>query len=130
MVTDRNEEIEYRRWRPSEPKAVLLLVHGLGAHAGRWEALGDFFAKRGIASYAIELKNINTPASSDNGPERFRRYYGKILRLYDIAVKDNPEKKIFLAGESMGALISFLLAIAKPGLFNGLICISPAFTNR
>ena len=40
------------------------------------------------------------------------------------------EKKIFLLGESMGGLISFLIAADSPGLFNGLICISPAFVNR
>ncbi len=118
-----NETIDYKRRGPSEPKAVFLLVHGLGAHPGRWEATSDFFADNGIASYAIELKSIK------NG-ENFHGYYNKILKLYNIAVKENSSKKIFLAGESMGALISFLLAALSPGLFSGLICISPAFVNR
>ncbi|MFH1836617.1 MAG: alpha/beta hydrolase, partial [Candidatus Omnitrophota bacterium] len=33
-------------------------------------------------------------------------------------------------GESLGALISFMLAGKEPNMFNGLICISPAFVNR
>ncbi len=115
-----NEGIEYRQWGLPAPKAVFLLVHGLGAHAGRWEAMGDFFLKKSILSYAIEL------------PQRdlFRNCYNDIIGLYGIAAKNNPAKPIFLAGESMGAVISFLLAAGSPGLFRGLICISPAFANR
>jgi alpha-beta hydrolase superfamily lysophospholipase len=28
-----------RRWKAPSPKAVLLLVHGLGAHSARWDFL-------------------------------------------------------------------------------------------
>ena len=106
------------------------MVHGLGAHAGRWEAGAEFFAKKEIASYAVELKDLIRPGISDNRTDNFRSYYSKILRLREIAVKENPGKKMFLIGESIGALISFLLSASYPGLFSGLICISPAFVNR
>ena len=53
MVNAVNESIQYRQWGLSDPKCVFLLVHGLGAHAGRWEAFGDFFIKKNISSYAI-----------------------------------------------------------------------------
>ena len=122
MKTTEKGDGGYRQWRLPEPKYVFLLVHGLGAHSGRWEAMADFFLKKGISSYAVELK--------DGSRENFGSYYGKILRLYGIIAKENPSKKIFLAGESMGALISFLLCAARPGAFSGLICISPAFAAR
>ena len=112
-----NETADYKKWGPFVPKAVFLLVHGLGTHPGRWEAISDFFANRGIASYPVELGDLS-------------QSYNKILALRDLIVKENPSKKIFLVGESMGALISFLLVADSPGLFNGLICISPAFANR
>ncbi|MBN2452808.1 MAG: alpha/beta fold hydrolase [Candidatus Omnitrophica bacterium] len=107
----------YRQWVTPAPEAVFLLVHGLGAHAGRWEALAGFFLKKGISSYAPELSGA--PG-----------YYDKILRIYDIASGANPSKKIYLVGESLGALESFLLAIRHPKLFEGLICLSPAFASR
>ena len=112
-----DETSDYKKWGPSTPKAVFLLVHGLGAHAGRWEVMGDFFAKKGIASYAVELKNLNQP-------------YNKFVDLYNLIVQENPSKKIFLVGESMGSIISLLLLSDSPGIFSGLICISPAFMNR
>ena len=130
MPNNVNETVDYKKWGPSQPKAVFLLVHGLGAHAVRWEAAGDFFANKGIRSYAVELKNLNQPENVLHRSENFRSYYSKIIALHDLIVKENPSKKIFLVGESLGGLVSFFLTAASPGLFAGLICISPAFVNR
>ena len=105
-----------------------MLVHGLGAHGGRWEALADFFLKKGVSSYAIELTN---PADRAAGASsHFKKYRDSILRLHEIAAANHPGKKVFLVGESMGALITFLLAAERPQLFSGLVCISPAFATR
>lgn len=124
MTTENNKELGHRKWlstAPSaQPKAVFLLVHGLGAHTGRWEAMAEFLLHHGISSYAVELHRV----------AGFGSHNGDILRLRDIIKKENPSQKIFLVGESMGALISFLLARSRPGLFDGLICISPAFANK
>lgn len=124
MTSGNPEDIVYRKWVYSSPsvwpQAAFLMVHGLGAHAGRWEAMAGFFARYGISSYALELR----------GDSGFGGYYRDILKLRDVIKKDDPSAKMFLVGESMGALIAFLLAASRPGLFNGLICISPAFANR
>ena len=117
MLNDANETVDYKKWGPSVPRGVLLLVHGLGAHAGRWEAMGSFFANKGIASYAVEFRDLNQP-------------YNKIIDLYNLIVQENPSKNIFLVGESMGSIISLLLLSDSPGLFSGLVCISPAFVSR
>ncbi len=130
MKNGETGEIGYRQWCAPEPKAVLLLVHGVGTHSGRWEAMADFFQKKGISSYAIELRDLKATDKTGDRRDSFGSYYSKILHLYDIAAKENPKKNIFLVGESLGAVVSFLLCVARPGLFRGLICISPAFATR
>ncbi|MFH1189336.1 MAG: alpha/beta fold hydrolase [Candidatus Omnitrophota bacterium] len=112
-----DREIGYRRWVVPEPIAVFLLVHGIGAHNERWDSLGSFFAGRRISSYAIDC-----PKPED--------YYDSILGLRGRIVGENPGKKIFLIGESLGAIVSFLLVSRRPGLFAGLVCFSPAFRSR
>ncbi len=112
-----DKEIGYRQWVVPEPIAVFLLVHGLGAHSERWEAMADFFSGKRISSYAIDC-----PEPED--------YYSNILRLRDTIAENNPGKKIFLIGESLGAIISFLLVSRHPELFDGLVCFSPAFSSR
>jgi acylglycerol lipase len=127
-MSEENKDIGYRQWGLSAPRAVLLLVHGLGAHGGRWEALAEFFQKKGVSSYAIELTNPADRASGAKG--HFKKYRDSVLRLYDIAAANHPGIKIFLTGESMGALLAFLIVSERPALFDGLIFISPAFANK
>lgn len=127
---DDKTAIIYRRWEAHPSKAVLLLVHGLGAHTGRWEFLADFFFKNDISSYALELKGFGETRGSRGHIDSFNVYFDDIRRLLNIIKRENPKQKVFLLGESMGGIISFLMAIYEPGLFSGLICISPAFQSR
>lgn len=129
MKRDDKSGILYRDWKAKRPEAALLLVHGLGAHSTRWEFLADFFLKHNISSYAIELRGYGEAVTSKERPAAFKTYLEDINRLYDIIKFENPDKKIFILGESMGAVIAFLEAAARPGLFAGLISISPALKS-
>lgn len=130
MRRDKKTGIIYRQWGSPPSKAVLLLVHGLGGHSGGWEFLADFFLRQDISSYGIELRGFGETKSLKGHIDSFNIYFADIHRLYDMIIKENPGKKVFLAGESLGALISFRAVILNPDLFDGLICISPAFSNR
>jgi acylglycerol lipase len=122
--------IIYREWKLPSPQAVFLLVHGLGAHSGRWEFLADFFLKNNVSSYAIELKGFGETKDLKGHVDSFKTYFDDIHSLYSLIKKENPDRKIFILGESLGALISFLFVISRPDLFSGIVCISPAFKSR
>ena len=126
---DNVSSVMYRDWKAVQPEAVLLLIHGLGMHSMRWEFLSEFFLKHNVSSYAIELRGYGEAIASKEQPATFKTYFEDILHLYDIIKEENGSKKIFLVGESMGAIISFLVATTNPGLFEGLICISPALKS-
>jgi acylglycerol lipase len=126
--------ILYRKWdaapMPASPKAVFLLVHGLGAHSARWDFLAEHFAGRGFASYAIELRGFGrTPERPRGHVDSFKVWDRDIHTLRETIGRDCPGKKIFLLGESMGGLIAFGLAGRNPGLFAGAVLIAPAFKN-
>jgi acylglycerol lipase len=123
-------DILYRKWETANPRAVLLLVHGLGAHTARWNFLADYFTAKGFASYALELKGFGaTPDRPRGHIDSFNIYYADILKLYDIIQKENPSRKVYLLAESLGGLIAFMLACQYPDKFAGQILISPAFQN-
>ena len=130
LKVNKDADIIYRQWIVSYPKAVLLLVHGLGAHTGRWEFLGDFFQRNNVSSYALELKGFGQTPGERGHIDSLDIYFRVIRFLYDIIKQENPDKRIFLLGESMGALICFLFSALEPQLFSGLICISPAFAGK
>lgn len=130
LIKDKTSGILYRAWKSQNPKGILILIHGYGAHSGRWEFLADFFIKKNLSIYALELKGYGFSEGRKGHVDSFNIYFNDIRTLYEIAKSDNPGNKIFLLGESAGALISILFVNLKPSLFNGLILLSPAFKNK
>lgn len=119
-----------RRWTCPSPDAVFLLVHGLGAYSGRWERFAAYFLEHSISSYAIDLRGFGQTQDVRGHVDSFRTYFKDIQALGEVIKRESPGKPIFLVGESMGGLISFLLAQRHLGVFAGLVCLSPAFRSR
>ncbi len=127
-------DVLYRRWdaRPdgASARAAFLLVHGLGAHSGRWRFVADALAAGGFTSYAIELRGFGrTPERPRGHIPALRSWEPDILHLRDVIARENPGRKIFLAGESLGGLVAFNLMARVPEAFVGGILMSPAFKN-
>jgi len=106
------------------------MVHGLGGHSGNWEYLAEHFLKNRISSYALELKGFGHTGELKGHIDSMNIYIKDVRRLHYLIKKEHKGKKIFLFGESMGGLISFMTAIRKPDLFDGLACFSPGFASR
>lgn len=122
--------IFYRKWAVKSPECVLLLIHGLGAHGDRWSFMAEYFLRKNISSYALELRGFGESPYTKGHIDSFNIYYEDICKLREIIVKETSCNKIFIAGESLGALIAFILCAKTRELFNGLICISPAFVSK
>ncbi|MCU0641792.1 MAG: lysophospholipase [Candidatus Margulisbacteria bacterium] len=123
-------DVLYRHWPAPQTKAVLLLVHGLGAHSARWNFFADYFAARGFTCYALELKGFGqTPDRPRGHINSFATYLQDLRQLRQAAEQAHPGKKIYLIGESLGALIAFQAAAREPAGLAGLVLMSPAFAN-
>ena len=127
-------DILYRRWNPSNAaapaKAVFLLVHGLGAHTDRWDFLAEGLARGGYISYAIELRGFGrTPERPRGHIDSLRVWEADILNLRETAAAENPGKKIFILGESVGGLVASNLVFSNTDAFAGKVINSPDFKN-
>ena len=126
-----NLGILYREWRAADPKVLFLLVHGIGAHSERWEFLANYFLPHNISSYAIELRGFGETKEEPKGHiDNYYIYYEDIRQLALHIRQENTGKKLFIIGESLGALFATYCAIIYSELFDGLIDISPAFKNN
>lgn len=121
--------ILYRQWGCSSPRAVVLMVHGLGGHSNNWEFPALFLVEHGIACYSIELKGFGNTEGTKGHIDSLNTYIKDVRRLYNIIRREHRRLPVFIAGESMGGLIGFLTVIKRPRLFRGLICISPGFKS-
>jgi alpha-beta hydrolase superfamily lysophospholipase len=118
-------QIHSESWLPdSHPKgtkAVVILVHGLADHIGRYPHVAQYLVEHGYAVYGLDHRGHGR---SDG----LRTYFDDIneavadLKTYFDGVKAaNAGLKIFLYGHSMGSLIALLFALQYQDQLAGVI---------
>lgn len=94
-----------REWIAGDPKASMLIVHGLGEHCARWDHVGRYFADRGYAVYSFDLRGHGRSGGSRIDVEAFDEFVADVslVARYDVMPAGLPW---VLYGHSMGGLIS------------------------
>lgn len=118
--------LRIRSWQASgEPWAVVLLVHGLSEHSGRYERVGEWLSEAGLEVHAYDHRGFGASGGRRGDVRRWS------LLLDDLesrlsAVR-RPNLPLVLFGHSMGGLVCAeyvesdrpqpdLLVLASPGL--------------
>ena len=109
--------------RPEGANVAFLLVHGFCAAPDELQTLGKFLEERGIASFAVQLAGHGTTPDELKGTT-WKDWYSSAEDGLNLVKSWNPTH-LFVAGLSMGGVISTLLASLNDGI-DGLILIAPA----
>lgn len=104
-------KVFYRCCVPAEPRAVLLLAHGLAEHSGRYDNFADYLADAGIATYALDHPGHGNSDGRRGHIARFEAYTDTLAQQLSLARKKHPDMPFVLFGHSMGGVIAadFLL---------------------
>ena len=116
-----------REYRPEgEPVGILLVIHGLGEHQGRYVSFAGFLAENGFAVFTSALPGHGPSAAETGSLGRFPR--GGWLRVAETqhALLERirelwPGKPIFLFGHSMGSFLARTCLILWPGGLQGCV---------
>ena len=95
-----------RWWRPAEPRAALLLVHGYAEHCGRYDHVGHWFAARGFAVHAYDHRGHGKSEGRVCHVDHFDEFLDDLARMLDTVREAEPGRPVFLVGHSMGGLIT------------------------
>jgi len=130
MLKSFDGRVFYREWNCVDPKAVIILVHGMGGYSGRFFEFGPYLAKAGFQIYAIEQKGHGESPSIKGHVSNFKLYTSDLKSLVEHARSQHRGKKIFIFGESMGGLITLDFSIHCQKLIDGIILVSPAVKDK
>lgn len=121
--------IFYRRLKPPSPaRGIVILLHGLGEHGGRYAHVGSFLAENGLESVAPDLRGFGKSGGSKGSVRHFSDYHKDLFILHSYIVRNHRALPIFLLGHSFGGLIaSSYLAFHENAQTTGLILSSPLF---
>lgn len=118
-------------WRPqSDPKAALVLVHGIGEHSARYNHVAHMLLEHGYAVNAIDLRGHGRSGGARGFCRRFDEYIADVDMLLARAVARTPDKPIFIMGHSMGGAIVTLHWLKHQPNVRGVILTSPALKNN
>lgn len=131
-----NGQLELRNWVPlTEYNACALLIHGLGAHSGWFEAIGRRLAQKRFL--AVSYDHAGFGRRRNPGLKSYMQWVEDLCAVYE-HLSENQRKPIFVMANSMGALPAIVALALRPELFykrasasqsmlSGLAMFSPGF---
>lgn len=107
-------QIFSRSWVDTEPKAIMVIAHGMAEHSGRYDHFARFLAENGFAVYMNDHAGHGRSAQIKGhfaDKDGWECVVKDINALMDQAVERHPGLPVFLMGHSMGSFIarSFLI---------------------
>ncbi|WP_435006543.1 lysophospholipase [Tundrisphaera lichenicola] len=116
-----------RSWSIPNPKAILLIAHGLGEHGGSYERLAEELVKRlHVDVIAFDLRG----SGRSPGKRGFVRSYDELTSDLDAAIgwmaRNRPGLARFLFGHSNGGLVAILTVLNRKPDLAGLILSNPS----
>jgi len=124
----------YRCWEVlGEIKRVVVGIHGVGDHSGRFKNIGPKLAEDGNQIYALDLRGFGN--SQEEGLPRgdtrdFRKHLQDIDETISYVRQKHPGKKVFMLGHSLGGACTVWYAANHPDSLDGLVLAAPAVVVR
>jgi len=119
--------IVYDVWRPAgELKAVVVLAHGYGEHARRYDHVAQRFGEAGLATYALDHRGHGRAGGKRVRVRHMSEFVSDFRELVRIARDENPDRKVIVLGHSMGGGIVFAYGVQHAGDYDLMILSGPA----
>ena len=122
----RDTNIFYQYWYPEEQsRALLVIVHGLAEHSGRYMNVVNHFVPEGYAVYGIDHIGHGKSDGARVYVDRFQDYTTTLAAYVDMVRDWQPDKPIFLIGHSMGGLIAAAYLLEHQHELSGAVLSGP-----
>lgn len=111
-------------WVPPAPRAAVLLLHGLGEHAGRYAHVARHFAAMEIATFALDHRGHGRSGGRRGHAVHFAELVADVDQLWTAVRRHLPaELPWFLLGHSLGGLVALRYLQTHPdaGFVGGIL---------
>lgn len=123
-------DLYWQSWLADQPTGVIVLIHGLAEHSGRYFDTAQHFARHGWAVYACDLRGHGlSPDGHRTGRvhvDDFNDYANDVKAIVTLAKKRHPDLPHVILGHSMGGLVALRYVLDHPDELHGAVLSSPA----
>ncbi|CQD03998.1 lysophospholipase [Mycobacterium lentiflavum] len=118
--------IVYDVWTPnSPPRAVVVLSHGLGEYARRYDHVAQRFEAAGLVTYALDQRGHGRSGGKRMLVRDVSEYTADFDTLVGIATREHPGLKCIVLGHSMGGGIVFAYGVERPDNYDLMVLSGP-----
>lgn len=123
--------IVYDTWASDVPaQAVVILAHGLGEHARRYDHVAQRLSEAGLVMYALDHRGHGRSGGKRVRVRDIAEYTGDFDTLVGIATREHPGLKRIVLGHSMGGGIVFAYGVERPDNYDLMVLSAPAVTTQ
>lgn len=109
-------------------KAVVLIVHGLAEHLGRYDWVTGKLNEAGFNVYRFDHRGHGKTEGPRGFVKDFHEFVDDASFMVDVIKRENPDLPVFVLGHSMGGLVVSCFGAKYPGKAQGII-ISGGITH-
>ena len=120
-------EIFFQKWVVQKARAVLILVHGIGEHSGRYGNLLKSLAGKNISVFAIDHRGHGRSEGKRGHVDSFMDYIYDLKLFTEFVKEENRGLPVIMYGHSMGGVIASKYAMTYPDDISMLVLSSPGF---
>lgn len=103
------------------PKAVLVIVHGLAEHLGRYDYVTDQLNLNGYTVYRFDARGHGNSDGERGYVDDFNDFIDDADRIVTMAQTENGQLPLFMLGHSMGGFVTAAYGIKYPAKLQGQI---------
>lgn len=119
--------IVYDVWTPPPPvRGVVVLAHGYGEHARRYDHVAQRFGRAGLATYALDHRGHGRAGGKRVRVRHMREFVDDYRTLVRIATGEHPGVTRIVLGHSMGGAIAFAYGVQHPDEYDLMVLSGPA----
>ncbi|MBO0690916.1 MAG: lysophospholipase [Candidatus Dormibacteraeota bacterium] len=122
--------LSWRAWEAEEPRGVLLVVHGLGEHAGRYGRLAAAMVPRGWSCWAADLRGMGASEGRRGHLERWSDWVRDVRRFHELVATEVPDREVVPLGHSFGGVIVTTAVLSGDLRPRRFVLSNPAFRLR
>lgn len=111
-----------------DPDAVVVIAHGLCEHLNRYDYVTAVLNQNGFSVYRYDQRGHGLSEGPRVYFSDYREMAEDCFSVFDLAKSENPEKKVFVLGHSMGGETVALFGTLYPEVADGFI-LSGALTR-
>lgn len=119
----------YQRWQgDNAPKAIVVIVHGLGEHSDRYPNVINRLLPEGYVIYALDHRGHGRSPGRRGHIKSWSEYRQDLRAFLELVWEREAGKPVFLLGHSLGGLMTLEYVLHHPDRLQGVIASAPGLS--